>query len=135
MLDNEGRPVIGLTLRHDRTDGFWFTLLHEAAHIHLHYDKLRSERSTFVDDIEIQSDDVHEREADTLARESLIPISILSRAKWDRHSTSGDITAVASRARVHVSVVAGRWQRDHQNYRKFSRLIERDALTPMLLAP
>ena len=28
-----GKPVIGLTLRHDRIDNFWFTLLHELAHI------------------------------------------------------------------------------------------------------
>jgi HTH-type transcriptional regulator / antitoxin HigA len=132
MLDANGQPIIGLTLRHDRTDGFWFTLLHEVAHIHLHYEKLRSEQSTFVDDIQIQSDDVYERDADSLARTSLIPDSILSQVRWDGHSTSADITAVASRARVHPSIVAGRWQRDHQNYRKFSRLIERDVLAPLL---
>lgn len=133
MLNAEGRPVIGLTLRHDRTDGFWFTLLHEVAHIHLHYDKLRSEQSTFVDDIEIRSDDVYEKQADELARVSLIPDAILSQVRWDQSSTGDDITAIACRARVHISIVAGRWQRDHQNYRKFSRLIERDTLSPMLL--
>jgi hypothetical protein len=29
------------------------------------------------------------------------------------------------------TATAGRWQRDHQNYKKFSRLIERDALRAM----
>ncbi|HKQ29980.1 MAG TPA: ImmA/IrrE family metallo-endopeptidase, partial [Burkholderiales bacterium] len=132
MLNSREQPIIGLTLRHDRIDSFWFTLLHEVAHIHLHYDKLRKERSTFVDDIEIKSEDFHEKEADYLARVSLIPDSILSSIQWDEHSTLDDVTAVASRARIHKAVVAGRWQRDHQNYRKFSRLIERNTLMPML---
>ena len=32
----DGRPVIGLTLRYDRIDNFWFTLLHELAHVGRH---------------------------------------------------------------------------------------------------
>lgn len=129
MVDGENRPIIALTLRHDRTDNFWFTLLHEVAHIHLHYDELKSGRSSFVDDIEIQSDDVLERQADHLARTALIPDAILAQVKWDKTSTVDDITAVASRARIDLSIVAGRWQRDHQNYRKFARLIERNTLS------
>jgi HTH-type transcriptional regulator/antitoxin HigA len=41
MLTTGGWPVIGLTLRYDRIDSFWFTLLHEVAHIALHYDLLK----------------------------------------------------------------------------------------------
>ena len=33
-----GAPVAALTLRYDRLDNFWFTLLHELAHIALHMD-------------------------------------------------------------------------------------------------
>jgi len=29
----EGQPVIGLSLRYDRIDSFWFTLMHECAHL------------------------------------------------------------------------------------------------------
>src|SRR5262249_26485332 len=29
MASSAGWPVIGLTLRHDRVDSFWFTLMHE----------------------------------------------------------------------------------------------------------
>eukprot|EP01036_Dinobryon_divergens_P035793 gene35793-46448_t len=35
LLSPEG-PVIGLTLRHDRTDNFWFVLLHELMHVRHH---------------------------------------------------------------------------------------------------
>ena len=31
------RPIIGLTIRHDRLDNFWYCLMHELAHISLHY--------------------------------------------------------------------------------------------------
>lgn len=30
------RPIVALTLRHDRIDNFWFALLHEVAHVALH---------------------------------------------------------------------------------------------------
>lgn len=36
LLDLDGQPVIGLTLRFDRLDHFWFTLLHEVVHVWKH---------------------------------------------------------------------------------------------------
>ncbi|HLZ00958.1 MAG TPA: ImmA/IrrE family metallo-endopeptidase [Bradyrhizobium sp.] len=132
MVSAYGVPVIGLTLRFDRVDSFWFTLLHEVAHIALHYDFLMQNREPFIDDMEIRSDDMQEREADEFARKSLIPDHFLGQVEWSAASSHDDLVAVATRARVHVAIVAGRWQRDHQNYKKFSRLIERDTLRPML---
>jgi HTH-type transcriptional regulator/antitoxin HigA len=128
MLRAAGKPVIGLTLRHDRVDSFWFTLFHELAHLALHYDQLLEHDSAFVDDMEIRSDDANEREADELARDSLIPKHILSHVRWDEGTTQDEIVTLAVRARVHVAIAAGRWQRDHQNYKKFARLIERDTV-------
>ena len=124
-------PVIGLTLRHDRTDSFWFTLLHECAHVSLHFDALAKGETVFIDDMEIRSEDEYEREADALARESLIPSNILGQVTWGSDTTLEDITALATRARVHLSIAAGRWQRDHQNYKRFSRLIERNSIRSM----
>lgn len=125
MAGRTGNPVIGLTLRHDRVDSFWFTLLHELSHISLHYDQLLERATAFIDDMEIHSDDIYEREADELAQESLIPRSILSQVNWNEATTHNEIIALSIRARVHVAIVAGRWQRDHQNYKKFARLVER----------
>ena len=45
----DSRPVIGLTLRYDRIDNFWFTLLHELAHVGLHMDPCE-DADGFVDD-------------------------------------------------------------------------------------
>lgn len=132
MVAQSGTPVIGLTLRHDRLDSFWFTVLHEAAHISLHYDHLLDSGAAFIDDMEIRSKNTFECEADALARESLIPSSILSQVPWDINTTYDELVTLSVRARVHISVAAGRWQRDHQNYRKFSRLIERGTIRAQL---
>lgn len=132
MAGRAGNPVIGLTLRHDRVDGFWFTLMHECAHISLHYDQLFERAAAFVDDMEIQSEDVFEREADNLARESLIPSSLLTQINWNEGTTQDEIVTLGTRARVHVAIVAGRWQRDHQNYKKFARLVERGTVRSAL---
>jgi len=133
MVSATGIPVIGLTLRHDRLDTFWFTLLHEACHIALHYDYLLQSNATFIDDIDIQSDDARERKADDLARNSLIPARFLSEVGWGPAITQDHIVSIATRARVHAAIVAGRWQREHHNYKKFSRLIERGKLRAVLL--
>ena len=133
MLTPAGKPVIGLTLRFDRIDSFWFTLLHEVSHIALHYRILQQNREAFVDDLEIRSEDVYEREADELARNALIPPQFLTQVTWGPETTQDEIITVATRARVHIAIVAGRWQRDHRNYKKFSRLIERDTLRSVLL--
>jgi HTH-type transcriptional regulator / antitoxin HigA len=135
MTGPTGNPVIGLTLRHDRVDSFWFTLLHELSHVALHYRELLQGKMVFVDDMDIWSEDSNECEADELARESLIPSSILSQIHWGPNTTHDELVAASVRARVHVAVVAGRWQRDHQNYKKFSRLIERGTVRAMLGMP
>jgi HTH-type transcriptional regulator/antitoxin HigA len=132
MASQTGKPVIGLTLRHDRIDSFWFTLLHELAHVALHYDELIGSDAAFVDDMEIRSEDAYEREADKLARDSLIPSVVLTQLNWGAGTSHADLITAATRARVHISVVAGRWQREHQNYKKFARLIDRNSVRLML---
>ena len=47
------RPVIGLTLRDDRIDNFWFGLLHVLAHVGRHMDNGREE--AFVDDCTLRN--------------------------------------------------------------------------------
>ena len=132
MVNRRGLPVIGLTLRHERIDNFWYTLLHECAHVALHFNELTKTHEAFIDDMEIRGDDEFEREADTLARDSLIPPQILSETDWNENTSLDELNTLSSRARVHISIVAGRWQRDHQNYKRFSRLIERNSIKPML---
>jgi HTH-type transcriptional regulator/antitoxin HigA len=132
MLLNEKTPVLVLTIRHDRVDNFWFTLLHELVHISRHYEALREDRFAFFDDLDLDSEDIREQEADELAQECLIPSALLRSVNWSAYSSNEDITKLAGAAHVDISIVAGRWQRHHADYRKFSRLIERNTLREML---
>lgn len=132
MLKAGGTPVIGLTLRHDKVDNFWFTLLHELSHIARHFDELLKDGFAFIDDLEIDTDDGKEEEADELARDSLIPQDMIELVQWDEFTGNADIMELADLAQVHVSIPAGRWQRDCQEYRRFARLIERNTIRDML---
>ena len=70
VRSSEGYCVIGLTLRHDRLDSFWFTLMHELAHAARH---LNGPTGVYLDDLDgPASKDPLEIEADTLASEWLI---------------------------------------------------------------
>jgi HTH-type transcriptional regulator/antitoxin HigA len=117
----DGRPVIAMTLRYDRLDNFWFTLLHEFCHVARHLD---ANRQFIVDDLEVKTSDDIEAEADKFAQDTLIPPEV-----WESHSSpdldTGEIQEIASKAEVHPAIVAGRWQRDHSDYRRFSKLLGR----------
>jgi HTH-type transcriptional regulator / antitoxin HigA len=128
MLLHAKTPVITLTLRYDRVDNFWFTLLHELIHIARHYDALLVDQFAFFDDLDLMTEDELENEADHLAQESLIPSNIVKDVNWHAYSANKDILSLAEAAGVHVSIAAGRWQKDHSDYRKFSRLIERNTI-------
>ncbi len=43
----DGKPVIVLSLRHDRVDNFWFTLFHELGHIVKHLYSKTDNRAFF----------------------------------------------------------------------------------------
>ncbi|MFD3266070.1 ImmA/IrrE family metallo-endopeptidase [Phenylobacterium ferrooxidans] len=124
----DGVPVIALTLRRDRIDSFWFTLLHELAHVVLH---LSGDRAFILDDLEISSSDVIEQEADQWAQDALIRKEL-----WDVFKQKGvytsmaDILAFARRAEVNPAIVAGRWQRANKNFRKFAGLLGHSAVRP-----
>lgn len=121
MRRADGTPVIALTLRHDRIDNFWFTLLHEYAHVVCH---LGGDNPLILDDLEVKSSDVMETEADAFARDALIPPDLWSTIDSDGFD-SEELEAFAEKVGVHPAIVAGRWQHDHSDYRKFARIVGR----------
>lgn len=118
MRRKDGVNVIALTLRYDRIDNFWFTLLHEFAHVACH---LSEETSMIFDDLELRSDDGIEEEADSFAQRALIPDDIWKSVHAD-FGTS-EVTRIAEQAQIHPAIVAGRWQREFRDYRRFSKLV------------
>jgi HTH-type transcriptional regulator / antitoxin HigA len=127
LMTAAGRPVIGLTLRHDRLDNFWFTLFHELGHVLMH---LSPEHPVMVDcDIDERKTEEVEREADRFALDTLIP----PRA-WEqqvRHLQSAEgICAAARQLCIDPAVIAGRLRREANDYRKHPKLIgSRQVLT------
>lgn len=126
---SDNAPVIALTLRHDRIDNFWFTLLHEFIHVTRH---LKQQRTVILDDLEVGSVEQIEREADEGARDALIPPEI-----WIRHNSPDmqieEAIRAAEHAEVHPAIVAGRWQREHSDYRRFAKLVGHGAVRCELL--
>jgi HTH-type transcriptional regulator/antitoxin HigA len=120
MCRSDGAPVIALTLRHDRLDNFWFTLMHEFAHVVCH---LNPDRQIILDDLDVMSSASIEAEADAFARDALIPSTIWNLV--DADSSAEEVLEVAEKARVHPAIAAGRWRFEHSDYRRFSKLIGR----------
>lgn len=121
MLDRDGRPLIGLTLRFDRLDNFWFVLLHELGHVFLHLmDGLRYD---FFDEEETSGDDKVEREADAFALDSLIP-----EVKWEeclsRFALSEEAVEIdAKNLGIDASIIAGRIRKERGDYTILGGLI------------
>ncbi len=122
ILVNKENPVIGLTLRHDRLDNFWFTLMHELAHISLHYNQ---DVSLFYDELETASIDLDEKEkeADELAEESILP-----KAKWEVSParlipSSMAANSLAKELGVHVAIIAGQIRHKGNKYIYLNKII------------
>jgi HTH-type transcriptional regulator/antitoxin HigA len=127
MCRSDGIPVIALTLRHDRLDNFWFTLLHEFAHVVCH---LSPDRQLILDDLDVTSSETIEAEADAFARNALIPPTIWKQIVED--SSTKEIIDAAEKAGVHPAIAAGRWRFEHSDYRRFSKLIGRGEVKSVL---
>jgi HTH-type transcriptional regulator / antitoxin HigA len=122
FFTSSGRAAIALTIRHDRLDNFWFTLVHELAHIHLH---LNDRRLAFFDDTEgasRDSGDPLEDEANRLTGELLIP-SELWESEKDKLKDETDILAFADLLGISPAIVAGRLGWENQDYGRFTRLL------------
>lgn len=129
MCRADGTPVIALTLRHDRLDNFWFTLLHEFAHVACH---LSGDTPIILDDLDVASEDKVEKQADRFATDALIPETIWARVTEE--SSSDDLLSVAEEAGVHPAIAAGRWRFQYSDYRRFSKLLGPGQLKAALTA-
>lgn len=120
MVDVTGQPVIGMTLRHDRLDNFWFTLMHELAHIALH---LQDSSTTFFDDLDSTEKDSIEHEADRAAADALIDHSAWSKAKVKISQSEEDCVALARKLKIHPAIIAGRLRHESKDYSILSNVI------------
>lgn len=122
ILVNKVNPIIGLTLRYDRLDNFWFTLMHELSHISLHYNQDVSLYYDELDNNQVGIDE-KEKEADALAEESILP-----KAKWEVSParlipSSMAANSLAKELDVHVAVIAGQIRHKGNKYIYLNKVI------------
>lgn len=127
---SSNRPVIALSLRYPQLDKFWFTLMHELAHVVLHHEDLSI---PILDDINDIHDDLKEKQADRLASNSLI-----SRSDWRssivKYSLSEkSIKDFSKQLGIHPSIVAGRLQKESNRYDIFSKIVNEVDVRKVLL--
>jgi len=121
ILAGEDRPIIGLTIRHDRIDNFWYCLMHELAHVSRHLD---AGVSRFFDDLDVEDQgNTREEEADELAGEALIPNDVWQRSPARSYRSPEAAEQLAKELHIHPAIVAGRMRHDSNNYRILNQLV------------
>jgi HTH-type transcriptional regulator/antitoxin HigA len=121
MLD-EGRPIVALTLRHDRPDNFWFALLHELVHVQKHLKPSNLFIADNLDDKTARSTK-EEQEADQGARDALIPLVEWNKSAVKTSHSLEDAMALADKLRIHPAIVAGRVRYETGNWRALASLL------------
>ncbi len=116
-----GHPVLALSLRFPRLDYFWFTLLHELAHLVLHHDQLKE---PVYFDVEAGE----EKNRDEMAANRLAKDSIVGRESWrncePKYDTSDQaVRDYAAEQGVHPALVAGLLRKESGNYKRYSGII------------
>lgn len=115
-IGSDGNPVIALTMRHDKLDNFWFSLLHELAHIALHLD---STEEWYLDDMEAEGGSDAELDADSMAQEALIPASA-----WEalKDYSADEIAKFAKENSISPCIAAGRVRHESGVHKTFGSL-------------
>jgi HTH-type transcriptional regulator/antitoxin HigA len=127
---DEASPIIAVSLRYDRIDYFWFTLMHEIKHA-LNGDGWQN---AFIPlDVELVGEDVLpreekpgvERDADAFAEGALIPPGELDDfiVRKSPLFSEIDIRGFASLHRVHPGLVVGQLHHRTGGYSKFRHLL------------
>jgi len=122
----DGTPVVGLTLRYDRVDSFWFCLLHELAHLGRHMEG--DGDAAFVDDLTLREVEGGRREpkeaqADQWAEEALVPPAIWETSEARRNPTPMAVVSLSKAVQVHPAIVAGKIRHEQKNYRLLSHFV------------
>jgi len=127
-----GHPVIAMSLRFPRLDYFWFTLLHELAHLVLHNDKLKE---PLFFDVEGEEKELTEKAANRLAKDSLV-----DRNSWRNCTPKYDpsdraVKTYASEQGVHPSIIGGLLARESGNYARYSKIINEHNVRTIIFQP
>jgi HTH-type transcriptional regulator/antitoxin HigA len=121
---NDRAPVIGMSLRFDRIDNFWFVLRHEIEHVI----RLHGRKAAMLD-TELEGDRAgtgptvaeDERIANEAAQEFCVPPDMLDAfiARKDPFFSEQDLIGFARILKIHPGILAGQIQRKTGRYDRF----------------
>ncbi len=121
---NDFAPVIGMTLRHDRLDNFWFVLRHEIEHVLRRHGRHRP-----VIDVDIEAERTvvreEERLADSAAADFCVPAGQMDTfmTKKAPYFIERDIVGFASMLKIHPALVVGQIQHRTRRYDRFRKFL------------
>lgn len=115
-----GIPVIALSFRYSRLDNFWFTFLHEIAHVIKHYDLLDE---TIIEDLDSVPISKIEKQANRFAKNTIVPRFIWERCEAKYTHSLSSVNKLAEQLEVHPALIAGMLRRDLNNYSLFSSVV------------
>jgi HTH-type transcriptional regulator/antitoxin HigA len=124
-------PVIGLTLLRDTLDNFWFTLLHEVAHVILHFRMGLS--GGFFDDFESPDLDELEAQANDFAGNLLVPNDIWRRSPARISKDPQPVEQLAKNLGINPAIIFGRIRNERKDYSIFSSRLGRGTVRAQLL--
>ena len=129
-LDDQS-PVIAMSLRFDRIDNYWHTLMHELAHIKYEDGLINSnpilDSDMYSDDAKAETP-LFEQAADAFAAETLVPQDSLNDfiGRVSPLYSTMRLKGFAELQRVHPAIVIGQLQhRNELSYSQFRPLLER----------
>lgn len=106
ILPVNGHPVVALSLRYDRIDNFWFTLLHELAHcLEGHY--------VFIEQNGEDEDHANQQAAEWLVPEAELKVFL---KKAGARITAAEIATFAKHLGRHPGIVVGQLQKRSEGF-------------------
>lgn len=140
---NEKSPVIAMSLRFDRIDSFWHTLLHECAHVK-HRDGLEDGAMLDVDLVGEDSRDDAEKPASEVRADDFAADFSIQKSDLDNFIlrvrplfSKVKIQGLAARLNVHQGIVVGQlqkkkaipWSHSREMLAKIRHIVTESALT------
>jgi HTH-type transcriptional regulator/antitoxin HigA len=119
---SSGQAVVAMSLRYKRLDYFWFTLMHELAHLCLHVEQLGS---PIIEDLDSEAKTLIELEADKLALNSFVPKNIWRNCPPKYNTSEETVIEFANGIGIHPTIVAGRLRKELNKYTLFSKMINK----------
>jgi HTH-type transcriptional regulator/antitoxin HigA len=111
---DETKPVIGMTLRFDRIDNFWFVLRHEIEHV-LREDGRAENQAVIDSDVGGSEEELPEceRRANAAGADFCVPDSEIENfiARVQPYFSEEKVLRFAQRINVHPGLVVGQLQR------------------------